>query len=193
MTPERWARVKDVLSLALKRSSDQRESVLEHACAGDPELRREVVDLLASEQQMGDFLSESLLPEVSPATDAAADATIPAELLAWTEYEITDRLGSGGMAVVYKARDPRLNRPVAIKIIPGSDDATVSRFVREAEAQARINHDHVLKVYETRVVGSHRYIAMQYVDGPTLLGVRAETTLERKVELMFAIAEGLHA
>ena len=197
MTPERWTRVKDVLSLALKRPGDQRDTVLDRACADDPELRREVSELLASEREMGEFLSEPTLPDIDTPLE---DATIARDLARWSEYEIIERLGSGGMAVVYKARDPRLNRVVAIKIIPGSDEVSITRFLREAEAQARINHDNVLKVYETGVVGTgaaglkpRHYIAMQYVDGPTLLGVRDETTQDRKVELMLAIAEGLHA
>src|SRR5579871_1917719 len=102
-------------------------------------------------------------------------------------------LGSGGMAAVYKAWDPRLRRFIAIKIIPERDEATVNRFVREAEAQARVEHEHVATIFETGSVGPHRYIAMQFVDGPPLTRVRAETTLDEKIELMAKVADGLHA
>lgn len=188
MPPERWKRVKDVLSLALKRPSADRAALLDDACAGDPSLRREIGELLDCNDEMGSFLEQPLLGELA---DAPPEDRAPSELEGWDRYRVLERLGSGGMAVVYKAWDPRLQRPVAIKLISGRDEDTVRRFLREAEAQARVDHDNVLKVYETGVVGRHHYIAMQYVDGPTLLGVRAETTLEHKVELMLKVAEGL--
>lgn len=190
MPPELWTRVKDVLSLALKRPPPDRKAVLDEACGEDQTLRGEVEELLECHEEMGSFLAQPILGE-SP--DTLSDDEVPAELLDWTHYKILGRLGSGGMAVVYKAWDPRLRRPIAIKVISGRDELTVRRFLREAEAQARVDHDNVLKVYETGSVGPHHYIAMQYVNGPTLLGVREETPLERKVELMLEIAEGLHA
>lgn len=189
MTPERWKQVKDILSLALKRPSEQRAAVLNEACGDNASLRHEIEELLECQHEMGSFLEEPLFGEV----DAPSDEGVPRELQEWDRYQVLERLGRGGMAVVYKAWDPRLQRPVAIKFISGGDDLTVKRFLREAEAQARINHDNVLKIYETGVAGGHHYIAMHCVSGPTLLGVREETTLEQKVELMLKIAEGLHA
>lgn len=192
MTPERWNRVKDVLSLALKRPAHERAAAVDEACRDDPSLRGEVEELLQCHAEMGSFLAEPILNLAEPA-DTPAEDELSLELQQWTRYQVLERLGRGGMAVVYKAWDPRLQRPIAIKFISGADDLTVKRFLREAEAQARVDHDNVLKIYETGVVGHHHYIAMQYVNGPTLLGVRDEITLERKVELMLKVAEGLHA
>jgi serine/threonine-protein kinase len=180
MTPERWARVKAVVALALERDDGTHASVIAEACAGDASLRAEVEALLQSRRDMGSFLEP-------PADDERPD------LRAWTHYELVHALGRGGMATVYKAWDPRLHRFVAVKVISEQDATTVSRFLREAEAQARVDHDHVLKIFETGSVGAHRYIAMQFVDGPTLLGVRDDTTLDEKIELMAKVAEGLHA
>jgi serine/threonine-protein kinase len=189
LRPERWKRVKDVLSLALKRPTAERPAALDAACRDDPSLRREAEDLLDCQQEMGSFLEQPLAGEIA---DPEGDA-LPADLEQWTQYQIAERLGCGGMAVVYKAWDPRLRRTVAIKLISGRDDLTIKRFLREAEAQAGVEHDNVLKIFETGTVGNHHYIAMQYVNGPTLLGVRRDTTLDQKVELMLKIADGLHA
>jgi serine/threonine-protein kinase len=194
--PERWKRVKDALSLALKRPTAERAAALDAdaACRDNPSLRREVEDLLDCQAQMsGSFLEAPLVdgvPEAEGADDAEAP---PSDLQHWTQYRIEEELGRGGMAVVYKAWDPRLRRSVAINLISGRDDLTVKRFLREAEAQAGVEHDNVLKIFETGVVGHHHYIAMQYVNGPTLLGVREDTTLDQKVELMLKVADGLHA
>jgi len=182
---DRWNRVKDALSLALKRPAAERAAVVEAACLDDPSLRAEIEELLACDQEMGAFLE--------PPVDDEDDDAIPPTLQEWTRYQVGARLGRGGMATVYKAWDPTLRRPVAIKVISNRDPLTVSRFIREAEAQARVEHDNVLKIYETGVVGPHHYIAMQFVDGPTLLGVREQTAIDQKVGLMLEIAEGLHA
>lgn len=69
------------------------------------------------------------------------------------------------MGTVYKARDKRLNRIVALKFIPGGDDDMVQRFMQEARAQARMNLPYVCKVYEIGEVQGSAYIAMQYLDG----------------------------
>ena len=182
---DRWNRVKDALSLALKRPAAERAAVVDAACVDDPSLRAEIEELLACDQEMGAFLE--------PPLDDEDDDAIPPTLQEWTRYQVGARLGRGGMATVYKAWDPTLRRPVAIKVISNRDPLTVSRFIREAEAQARVEHDNVLKIYETGVVGPHHYIAMQFVDGPTLLGVREQTAIDQKVGLMLEIAEGLHA
>ncbi len=108
-------------------------------------------------------------------------------------YEIQERLGEGGMAKVYKAFDRHLRRPVALKLLKRADSKTLQRFLREAQTQARVRHEYVLGVHETGDLGGQPYIAMHYVDGPTLLAARDETSLDQKVRLMAQVAEGLHA
>src|SRR5947209_813497 len=132
---ERWVRLKDALSLALKRPRHQRHDAADAACAGDPSLRDEVSALLRAEAAMGSFLEQPLIEDV-PATHD--DGPLAPSLREWTRYEIAECLGRGGMAAVYKAWDPRLRRFVAIKLIAQSSDAIVHRFLREAESQARV-------------------------------------------------------
>ncbi len=112
----------------------------------------------------------------------------------WDRFIVGELLGSGGMGTVFAAHDLRLKRTVALKFLRQTDDAaTIGRFLREAEAQARVGHENVLGVYET---GEHRwrpYIALQYVDGRPLLELREEIGVEAKARLLIGVADGLHA
>ncbi len=85
------------------------------------------------------------------------------------------------MGRVYLAWDTRLNRRVAVKFLSSDDPECVQRFFREAQAQARIDHPHVGKVYEVGEVRGRPYIAMQYIDGRALSAAAAGMSLEQKV------------
>lgn len=110
----------------------------------------------------------------------------------WDRYEFQKKLGQGGMGAVYKARDRRLGRDVALKFIRGGDPNLVMRFLQEARAQARIDHPHVCKVYEVGEVEGKAYIAMQFVDGQSLHRAAKELSLTEKVLLMRQVAEAMH-
>src|SRR5262249_44947935 len=81
----------------------------------------------------------------------------------WDRFEPGEFIGEGGMGRVYKARDPRLNRYVALKFLRGGDPQQVRRFIREAQTQARIDHAHICKVHEVGEVEGMPYIAMAYI------------------------------
>ncbi|HJZ10512.1 MAG TPA: serine/threonine-protein kinase, partial [Acidobacteriota bacterium] len=102
-------------------------------------------------------------------------------------------LGKGGMAKVYRAYDPSLERSIALKFISGEQTELIPRFLLEAKAQARIDHKHVCKVYEVGEAESGPYIVMQLIRGNTLLQVMDELTQEQKLKLMKEVAEAVHA
>ncbi len=102
-------------------------------------------------------------------------------------------LGSGGMATVYRAYDPTLDRPVALKLIRGDDPHLSERLLVEARAQARIEHEHVCRIYEVGEEAGRPYIVTQFVEGGTLKDVQDELTLEQKLKVMKEVAEGVHA
>ena len=102
-------------------------------------------------------------------------------------------LGSGGMGSVYRAFDPTLGRFVALKLIQGDDPRFASRLLIEARAQARIEHEHVCRIYEAGIEQGRPFIAMQLIEGGTLKDAAAELGLEEKLRLVRDVAEGVHA
>jgi eukaryotic-like serine/threonine-protein kinase len=192
MTPERWQEVKKVLAGALERTPEQRRAYLDSSCA-DPALRREVESLLAAHDN-GDttFLDE-------PAAHGAA-STPPQELPVGSRfgtYEILARIGVGGMGVVYKARDTKLGRRLALKFLPDGvlADATArARLLREAQNASSLNHPNIATIYEVGEEAGQVYIAMELVEGRPLTaviqrdGLALETALRYGLEISAALA-----
>ncbi|HEX9577175.1 MAG TPA: serine/threonine-protein kinase, partial [Myxococcales bacterium] len=108
-------------------------------------------------------------------------------------YQVLELIGKGGMGKVYKAFDRKLRRSVALKFLRGADAALERRFLQEAQAQARVDHPHVCKVYEVGRIGEEPYIAMQYIDGKTLREVSRQLTMVQRVAVLRDIAEAVHA
>ena len=124
---------------------------------------------------------------------AGVDPNRAFPVVGWDRYDFDSFLGQGGMGRVYKAFDPRLKRFVALKFIRGDDPDLNRRFLREAQAQARVEHDNVCRVHEVGEVQGRLYIAMPYLEGENLDRAAAGMTLERKVRVVAQVAEGLHA
>jgi serine/threonine-protein kinase len=131
--------------------------------------------------------AETLPPEADTVRGPAPSPTAP-PVAKWDRYELLDLLGKGGMGVVYKARDRRLDRTVAIKFILGADPNLTMRFLREARAQARIDHPNVCRVYEVGEVEGRAYIAIQFVEGETLNRAASKMSLDQKVAVMRDVA-----
>ncbi len=111
----------------------------------------------------------------------------------WGRFEIVSLIGKGGVGNVYKAYDPNLKRHIALKILRNEDPEVVQRFLREARAQAQVEHSHVCKIYESGEHEGHPYIAMQYIDGQNLRDLRDKLSLEAKIKIIQEVALGLHA
>src|SRR5512133_324478 len=105
--------------------------------------------------------SDSTLDATGPPRPRAGDPEFPVP--GWDRYECLGFLGQGGMGKVFHGRDRRLGREVALKFVRLDDDRYVTRFMLEARAQARVDHDHVCKVFEVGEVEGRVVIAMQYV------------------------------
>jgi len=123
---------------------------------------------------------------------AAHDLTLDPALATWDRYELLGPLGKGGMGVVYKARDRRLDRVVAIKFLLGVDPGLAMRFLREARAQARIDHPHVCRVYEVGEIAGRAYIALQFVDGIALHDAAPRMSLDGRVAVLRDAALAIH-
>ncbi len=145
---------------------DDRAAFLAQACAGDDDLRREVESLLASDEQ------PTLMPAAQMAASLLLERQSPSLVgQSISHYHILAPLGKGGMGEVYQARDTKLDRTVALKILPAdvaTDAERLRRFVREAKAASALNHPHVATIYEIGAVNDIHFIAMEYVEGQTL-------------------------
>ncbi|MGH9845046.1 MAG: protein kinase domain-containing protein [Blastocatellia bacterium] len=149
MNPERWQQIEPVLHAALEREPSQRAAFLDQACASDAELRREVESLLAYQTRAEDFIE-------APAIAVAARqiAREPAKVMVGAtlgHYQVLSLLGKGGMGEVYRARDSRLGREVAIKVLPAAysqDAERLRRFEQEARAAGMLNHPNILVVHD---------------------------------------------
>lgn len=111
----------------------------------------------------------------------------------WDRYQFVAFLGEGGMGRVYKAFDPRLKRTVALKFLKADDPDLNRRFLQEAQAQARVEHENVCRVYEVGEVRGRLYIALPFLEGEPLSRAARGMSLEEKVRVMAQVAEGLHA
>jgi serine/threonine-protein kinase len=107
-------------------------------------------------------------------------------------YQDIQLAGEGAMGTVYRAVDPRLRRVIALKLLKGADPALWRRFIAEARAQARIQHEHVCRVYEAGQVDGEPYIVMQFIDGEPLSKMRDRLTLEQKVKLLQEVSLAVH-
>ena len=169
MTPERWQQVEDVLQAALDRPPRDRAAFLNEVCLDDTELAREAGSLIDAYDDAGDFMEEPAIAQDAAAfLDGADHNQIRHEI---GPYKIIDRIASGGMGEIYLARDPRLDRLVALKLLPAyfvSDDARVRRFQTEARAASALNHTNILTIYEVGECDDNFFIATEYIDGPTI-------------------------
>lgn len=136
---------------------------------------------------------ERELAEESAHTPLVLDPFEQPPVKDWQRYELIDFVGRGGMGDVYKARDPRLGRLVAIKFLRRDDPQVLARFVREARIQARVDHEGVCPVYEVGEANGRPYIVMQYVSGGALPEIRERLELKEMVQIIADAAEALHA
>jgi serine/threonine protein kinase/Tol biopolymer transport system component len=194
MDPERWRKIEKIYHAALEREPGERAAFLLEACAGDDELRREAESLLTFRERTGGFMD-------APAMEVAAEALAREQARnrspdgqmtgrSISHYRVLEKLGEGGMGIVYKARDTHLDRLVAIKVLPAAsvaDPDRKKRFVQEAKLASSLNHPNIIHIYDIDTSEGADFIAMEYVTGRRLDQMVGRKGLPLKEALRIAI------
>jgi serine/threonine protein kinase/tetratricopeptide (TPR) repeat protein len=193
MNPDRWCKIDQLLDELLESEPSRRNEFLDEACQGDDALRHEVESLLLAHEQSEGFI------EALP-TEPVANLFPPAKSVlgsSLAHYHVLSSLGAGGMSEVYLARDTKLGRLVALKLLPAQDQdkKRIDRFRQEACAASALNHPNILTVYEIGEQSGYHFIVTEYVEGETLRQqiMRERITPNQAVDFAAQIAGALDA
>src|SRR5207247_932592 len=196
MTPERWQQVKQIFQSAIERPPSERDGFISQACADDPDLRSQVRSLISSYDEADDSFQ-------TVAVNVAAQMIFDDEAKSLLgrcigPYEVTERIGRGGMGEVFLAQDSRLARKVALKLLRfdvTQDKQRLERFKQEARAASALNHPNILTIYEIGEAEGRPFIATEFIEGETLRS-HVENSRIGPVEAMdvaIQMASGLNA
>ena len=221
MTPDEWRRAKEILEVAFTLPTNERSRYVADRCGADAHLRQEIESRLAA----GGDRPDTQPPVDEPGTEAPAptlpdhvsvdrtrtappgridpvvhyETGLAARLASGSfvgPYEITFLLGAGGMGEVYLARDTRLHRDVAVKVLPRAfarDGGRRRRFEHEARAAASLNHPNIVSVHDVGLEDGVPFIVMEYVRGETLSAQlrRGPVSRDRALQIGSEIATAL--
>lgn len=198
MDPDLWKKVDALLDQALAQPPDKREAFVVEASKDNDELRDEVLSLLKAQAQAPNFMERSAMRIAAESLVQDSNLTTSFSLVGkqLANYRIEKLLGAGGMGEVYLARDSKLDRLVALKILPWhfvADTERSARFQREARALSTLNHPNLVTIYEVGEANGVNFIAIEFVEGQTLASMREKLGLRESLAFVAQVAEALSA
>ncbi len=191
-----WRQVENLFHQAKQCAESDRAAFLDRACGDDAELRQEVESLLAQRTSDSSLWRLGALEEISKEFSQNRHGIVQGDRLG--SYVIVSLLGKGGMGEVYRARDTKLGRDVAIKILPPSlalDPERVARFDREARLLAALNHPNIATIHSLEEWDGRKFLVLELVEGETLADrlKRGRISVEESLRIAGQIAEALEA
>lgn len=199
MNPELWKQVDALLDAALELPPEKREQFVAEACDGNDELREEVLSLVKAQSRASGFMERSAMRVAAQMLAQDPSLSNQASLVGHEigTYKIESLLGVGGMGEVYLAHETKLNRRVALKILPSqfvADAERANRFEREAQALSALNHPNLITIFEVGELNGLHFIAMEFVEGHTLRAMMSNALRLRDVlSIVAQVAEALSA
>src|SRR5437660_7391605 len=169
MTPERYQQIDQIFQAALGLDPEQCAAYLDKTCTGDEKLRQEVESLITSDQGGLSFIDEPAFEMAARILASDEPALAAGDHI--DRYEVVSLLGSGGMGEVYLAHDEKLDRRIALKLLPShftTNEDRLRRFQQEARAASALNHPNIITIHELGEVDGQQFIATEFVESETL-------------------------
>jgi serine/threonine protein kinase len=201
MKPERWHRIEELYHSARKMPDNQRAVFLQEECQDDQQLREEVESLLSYGKSAADFIESpafAVAAQIMARDRANEQLGNSVAVGVAPRFRVLEKLGVGGMGVVYKAEDTKLRRNVALKFLPSEflhDPLALERFQREAYTASALNHPNICTIHDVDEYQGQPYIAMELLEGQTLerhIGAKP-LPIQQLVDLAIQILDALEA
>ena len=194
MATQEWQRIKEIFNAALCQDAVDREDFIKKECGDDKALLVEIQSLLGFMDSAESFMEKPAVVEV-------ADVIVTAKISqgkSFGHYEIIKQIGVGGMGEVYLAKDKKLDRKVALKVLRSKfsrHEINRSRFIQEAKAVSALNHPNILVIHEINETEGTHFIVSEYVEGRTLREIIAKSPMKisEMLDISLQIANALAA